>query len=42
MIEMIKQKTITCKSCNHKIIVLDNCVDIKTCPECDGTDLVIE
>jgi len=38
----MKQKTLTCKSCGYKLIIFEDCIDIKVCPECDSADLVIE
>ena len=32
----MNQKTLKCTNCGYKVIVLDNCVDIKLCPECDA------
>jgi predicted RNA-binding Zn-ribbon protein involved in translation (DUF1610 family) len=38
----MKQKTLVCKSCGYKLIVLEDCVNIEMCPECDSPDLVEE
>jgi len=36
----MKQKTLKCKNCGYKVIVLEDCADIKMCPECDSPDMV--
>jgi len=35
------QKTLKCNNCGYKVVVFDDCVDIKMCPECDFP-LVVE
>ena len=37
----MNQKTLQCKSCGYKVIVLEDCFDIKMCPECDS-EMVVE
>ena len=36
------QKTLVCTRCGYKVVILDDCVDVKLCPECDSPDLVEE
>jgi len=36
----MNQKTLECKNCGYKVVVLEDCVDIKMCPECDSPDMV--